>query len=440
LPLPLHTHKRPPSPHPHPVTLLPAGPATLDLLRAFHDTLAPLLDPVACAPLPPPGPARAAALHQRAWLLHILALELHHADTALPQHRDSVAARLAALFAPADGGAPAGPGRAIEVLALAVSAPPAEPQLGAGASPEARRMLGALEVEALLSAPTGPGGGGVRAVGSRGDALIDVGALKDELLARYGEWVARQGGASEALKEAGRAALQYAAQYNAFAEQVGGQAALLAAWAALLAVATSRRFELMGEAAGAGAGAGVGAGAGPVDLVLSLAEGCLQGVAHLLAGPAAGLAPALCGALQAAVARLQERAVAAAAADPLGGLPLPSRCHALLRGLLAAAWAGRAQEGVRLPLYSAICSYLGMCRGPALLRAPPPVVGALLEGVREGGAPAAEQLDAQQMALEDGNVAALHAGLRLLEVVAADAASPNPATVRAAACTSARSA
>jgi hypothetical protein len=46
-----------------------AGAATLDLLRAFYATLAPLLDAVACAPLPSGPEPRASSLQQRAWLL-----------------------------------------------------------------------------------------------------------------------------------------------------------------------------------------------------------------------------------------------------------------------------------------------------------------------------------------------------------------------------------
>ena len=58
---------------------------------------------------------------------------------------------------------------------------------------------------------------------------------------RYNEWVARHGGASEALREACRLALQYAQQYNAYVELLAGQAALLAAWQAVLLVAFTRR-------------------------------------------------------------------------------------------------------------------------------------------------------------------------------------------------------
>ena len=75
------------------------GPATLDLLRGYYATLGPLLDLLACAPLPPP-PARAPSLHSRAWLLQLLALELHRAEPAVAQQRESVEGLLAALFVP----------------------------------------------------------------------------------------------------------------------------------------------------------------------------------------------------------------------------------------------------------------------------------------------------------------------------------------------------
>lgn len=147
----------------------------------------------------------------------------------------------------------------VDILGIAVGDVPVEPQLGAGASAEVRRMMSVLEVEALLSSPLASGAGGVRIVGSRGDVLLDVEALKDELLARYTEVAALHGAPSEALREAARATLQYAGEYNAYAEQLGGQAALLAAWQALLTVAFTRRFELVAEV--------MGSGRQPTDLV-----------------------------------------------------------------------------------------------------------------------------------------------------------------------------
>lgn len=223
------------------------GIAMLDLLRGYYAMLAPLLDSVACAPLPEGPVQRASSLHQRAWLLQLQALELHRADVALGPHRESVEALLAHLFAldapdaSEGGGMGQGRSRMVDLLELVTCATPAEPQLGRDAHLEVRRMLQALELDALLSAGATVQQGGVRTLSARGVGLFDVLALKDELLKRYNEWVVRHGGASEALKEACRLALQYAQQYNAYVEQLAGQGALLAAWQAVLLVAFTRR-------------------------------------------------------------------------------------------------------------------------------------------------------------------------------------------------------
>lgn len=51
------------------------------------------------------GPARATALHQRAWLLRLAALEMHVADAALPAHREALEELLTVLLLPHDAGA-----------------------------------------------------------------------------------------------------------------------------------------------------------------------------------------------------------------------------------------------------------------------------------------------------------------------------------------------
>ena len=144
------------------------------------------------------------------------------------------------------------PSRMLDLLDLVTSCTPGEPQLGREALPEVRRMLQALELDSLLAGGAGVAQGGIRAVSHRGVGLYDVLALKDELLKRYNEWVARHGGASEALKEALRLALQYAQQYNAYVEQLAGQAALLGAWQAVLLVAFTRRWAWEVEVGGVG--------------------------------------------------------------------------------------------------------------------------------------------------------------------------------------------
>lgn len=404
---------------------LDTGAAMLDLLRSYHGVLVSLLEDVACAPLPPTGPERAASLHQRAWLLQLFALELRRADPAVGAELNSLQQLLSALFGQSERNSGSGVptrGKFIDVLAVAVSDIPPEPQLGSGASNEVRRMIQALEIETLLGSPAASGEGGIHGVGPRGDPLLDVAALKDELLNRLSEWVARHGAPGEAMKEAGRAALSYAAQFNSYAEEMGGRLAFLEGWQAVVSVAFTDRFDILADLVG-------GNGTSATDLVMTAAEHALQGAALVLQGPAAGLVPALCGAAESLFARLQDAALAAATIDPLCGLPLPSRCHGLLTGLLAVAWDGRSQESVRLMMYTSIIGYLAMCRGPALLHAPPAVVGALLEGVRSSGGGSAEQLDAVQLQLEEGNVSILHANTRILQLLSRDAVSPNPTAV-----------
>jgi hypothetical protein len=446
------------------------GPAMLDLLRSYHGVLVPLLDTVACAHLPASAPVRAASLHQRAWLLQLFALELRRADPVVGNQKESLKSILSSLFSgqseeSSTGGVPSTRGKFIDVLALAVSHIPAEPQLGAGVSNEVRRMIQALDVEVLLGGTTDGGdsmmngtaaslssttnqvGHMVHGVGPRGDPLIDVPALKDELLGRFSEWVARHGAPGEALKEAGRAALTYACEFNAYAEEMGGRMALLEAWQAVVSVAFTDRFDifmdLLGSSSSIG-GASTSFSGGKnksmaTDAVLAAAEHSLQAASLVLDGPAAGLAPPLCAATEALFARLQNQALTAATLDPLSGLPLPSRLHNLFAALLAVIWEGRGQESVRMVLYDAVMSYVAMCRGPALLQAPPAVVSALLQGVRgganghaNGGGGVAEHLDAIHLQLEEGNVAVLHSNIRLLQVLAQDAVSPNPAMATSA--------
>lgn len=427
------------------------GPAMLDLLRSYHGVLAPLLDSVACSQLPAAASVRAASLHQRAWLLQLFALELRRADPVLGAQKQSLKTILSSLFfchsEDTAANLPSTRGKFIDVLAIAVSTIPAEPQLGAGVSNEVRRMIQALDIEMLLGGTNEVNNGGnssipisVHGIGPRGDPLLDVTALKDELLSRFNEWVARHGAPGEALKEAGRAALTYASEFNAYAEEMGGRMALLEAWQAVVSVAFTDRFDILMDLIGSGGG-GNNNTSMATDIVLAAAEHSLQAVSLVLEGPAAGLAPPLCAATEALFARLQNQVLTAAMLDPLAGLPLPSRLHNLFAALLAVIWEGRGQESVRMVLYDASMSYVAMCRGPAWLQAPPAVVNALLEGVRgsHGGTSngrraggIAEHLDSTHLQLEEGSVAVLHSNIRLLQVLAQDAVSPNPAMATSA--------
>lgn len=83
---------------------------------------------------------------------------------------------------------------------------------------------------------------------------------------------------------------------------------------------------------------------------------------QLVMGEGIALAPALCEAVQALLARLQEQVAAASTEDPLGGMPLPARCHDLLQMLLEVAWQVRTLEtgtGRMLVKCNVCCAWQG---------------------------------------------------------------------------------
>ena len=63
------------------------------------------------------------------------------------------------------------------------------------------------------------------------------------------------------------------------------------------------------------------------------------------------------------------------------GLQLPAQAHEVLRALLRRLWDARRAEPTRLPLAGALLEHLQLSRGPRLLRLPPPVLQAVLQGM-----------------------------------------------------------
>ena len=422
------------------------APATLDVLRSYvAPVLVPLLDTVGCAPLPSVslkgGSVVASSLYQRTWLLQLCALVLRRGDPAVLSERDALFSILMALFngttisssnstATTSAEQQQQRGKCIDILAIAVASLPAEPQLLSSTSnaQEVRRMMQTLDIEALLNDTSA-----ISMQGARGAPLFDVALLKDELLHRLSEWVARHGAPGEALKEAGRGALAYAAAFNDYAEEMNGRMALLEAWQAVVSVAFTDSFDLLATLRPSTSSS--------TDLIITVLEHTLQAASMLLSSPAAGLAPPLTGSIQALFARFQDQALAAATADPLAGLPLPARCHMLFAALLNVGWEGRSQETVRMDVYSAVMSYLAMSKGPSLLAGPSNVVYALLQGIQRslgggggggGGMGPSADIDAITLQLEEGNVAVLHSNTRFLPILAQDAVSPNPTLCTAA--------
>ena len=127
------------------------------------------------------------------------------------------------------------------------------------------------------------------------------------------------------------------------------------------------------------------------------------------------------------------------AADVQRPLQLP--LHVPVRGEAQRGlwrWIGGALNAPSTPTSSIpdgsllCCSVLLGCRGPAVLRSPPPVVAALLEGLPVGASAASQQISGVLGALEDGNAELLHQAAPLvLEMLAGDALAADVAQVRA---------
>ncbi|CAI5945456.1 unnamed protein product, partial [Closterium sp. NIES-64] len=267
---------------------------------------APLLSSALSAPLPrrssSPG-HRVAALHERAWLLKLLALALHTTPPAPHAHKhhhshhaahSATAGRqleicrqiLSALFM-ADGGV----GRAEEVGeggngALVVwggGEQQAEgvrggvlaatqllelflfalPDVTPSFLPHIAAVHHQLQLEELLGTAAGVAEGGVFEVNERGDRLVDLRALSHILTHRFALLEAQRGpgapflpgpnlgvagsaaGSAEVRQEAVREALRFVWRRNRVEEEAAAQQHVALAWAQLLQMALSRRFDLL---------------------------------------------------------------------------------------------------------------------------------------------------------------------------------------------------
>jgi len=411
-----------------------AGPAILELLRMYHSNLLPILVSL-CGEDTSVVASNPSGLHQRAWFLRILVLLLHRADAAIPQHQESIEQILATLLLlPSEqqnGSSRVSSSNsnlalpiATELLQMAVEGLPEPPRLAPTASADVRRILQELDAETLLSADFSPGNW---TVSSRGDPLYNVSILKNAVLQRYSEYVGRHGTSNDALKEGGKTILQFAQEHNAWVEAANGHAALVDAWQALVLVAFSRRFDLL---------AGMVGPSEPMKLLLDATEAALTGVENVLSSShGAQLAVPLCGAIQALMARLQEQSSLGGGAgmvDPSSALPIPERSVSLLKHILSSLWKGHNIDAVRPPLYGALVSYVSMCKGPSVLRAPTGIVQIVGETI-PGGIASLAQLDSLQSKLEEANSAVLYeAAGGIMEVIATDATSTSPAMVTTA--------
>ncbi|XP_010250099.1 PREDICTED: nuclear pore complex protein NUP205 [Nelumbo nucifera] len=226
------------------------------------------LDTIAIAPLPKRNnnqALRISSLHQRAWLLKLLALELHAADLTVTTHREACSNILAQIF-----GCDVrefGLNRDI-FLSSAFEANADHPRIGATNRSKVLELLEVvqfkspdtvmkysqfvskkyeLQVEDVLRNPAISEKGGVYYYSERGDRLIDLASFRDKLWQKcnfVNPQLGSFGGEVELsdLRETIQNLLRWGWKYNKNLEEQVAQLHMLTGWSQLVEVSVSRRM------------------------------------------------------------------------------------------------------------------------------------------------------------------------------------------------------
>ncbi|GJP52035.1 hypothetical protein CLOM_g11148 [Closterium sp. NIES-68] len=303
-----------------------AGPTAVLLQAKPFDFFAPMLSSALLAPLPRRSSSpihRVACLHEHAWLLKLLALALHTTPPASHPHKhhtrhaapSAITGRqleiwrqiLSALFM-ADGGvggatevgeggsgalvvwgggeqqAEGARGDVLGAIQLLDSFLFSLPDVAPKFPPHIAAVHQQLQLEELLGTAASVADGGVFEVNERGDRLVDLAALSHILSERFSILEAQRGpgapflpgpnlgvagaaaGSAEIRQEAVREALRFVWRRNRVEEEAAAQQHVALAWAQLLQMALSRRFDLLPPHA-------------RLEALLQLLSSCLRAIA-----------------------------------------------------------------------------------------------------------------------------------------------------------------
>ncbi|XP_078177488.1 nuclear pore complex protein (DUF3414) isoform X2 [Carex rostrata] len=236
-----------------------AGPI-MDLLSTRrYQFFCKHIDTIGVAPLPKGNSShnlRVSTLHQRGWLLKLLALELHVADTTESAHRETCIAILSHSFSEVSTGdafqadintswnnTTLNKNKLLELLNImrfrCSDADIKYPQILNSTKYESK-------VQEILTFPETTELGGVYCYSERGDRLIDIDALDDKLFEMSEEMGLN---ANEEEKEEFRVLthnlMRWGLRYNKVLEEQTAQLHMLTGWSQIVEVAISRRMSLL---------------------------------------------------------------------------------------------------------------------------------------------------------------------------------------------------
>ncbi|CAL0304986.1 unnamed protein product [Lupinus luteus] len=245
---------------------------TMDLLsnKKYHFFIKHL-DAIGIAPLPKRNsnqPLRISSLHQRAWLLKLLAVELHAGDVSSSAHREACQTILSHLFGQdvlkIDGGQAMSPfslqatyenagirtvskSKVLELLEIIQFRCP---NTSTKLSNIVAGMKYDLLAEDILGNPGNSGKGGVYYFSERNDRLIDLASFHDKLWQKYNSayiQVSNLGSEVELndVRETIQQLLRWAWKYNKNLEEQAAQLHMVTAWSQIVEVSASRRLTML---------------------------------------------------------------------------------------------------------------------------------------------------------------------------------------------------
>ncbi|XP_048332084.1 nuclear pore complex protein NUP205 [Ziziphus jujuba] len=400
---------------------LTSGP-TMDLLsNKKYQFFVKHLDIIGVAPLPKRNSSQAlriSSLHQRAWLLKLLAIELHAGDMSVSSHREACQSILVQLFGQEiiemgadhiiprslslqNGSVEHGGTRTIsksKVLELLEVVQFRSPDATLKLSQIVSTLKYGLVAEEILGNAATSRKGGVYYFSERGDRLIDLASFRDKLWQKFSSVYPQLNNfGSEVelndVKETIQQLLRWGWKYNKNLEEQAAQLHMLTGWSQIVEISASRRTSLLENRS---------------EVLYQVLDASLTASAS----PDCSLKMAfiLCQVALTSMAKLRDERFLgpsgsnsdyATSLDVIMVKQLPNgACHSILFKLILAILRHESSEALRRRQYALLLSYFQYCQHMLDPNVPTTVLQFLLLDEQDG-----EDLDLQKINKEQAELA-----------------------------------
>ncbi|XP_022143113.1 nuclear pore complex protein NUP205 [Momordica charantia] len=395
------------------------------------------LDTIGVVPLPKRNnhTLRVSSLHQRAWLLKLLAIELHAADLSSPIHREACQSIIGHLYG--QGIVDAGsvpffslqhhvvdPGtrttsksKALELLEVVQFRTP-------DTSIKLPQIVSNLKYELLtkdiLGNPSTSQKGGIYYYSERGDRLVDLTSFCDKLWQKFNSNNPQLNNVGneaelEEVKETIQQFLRWGWKYNKNLEEQAAQLHMLTSWSQTIEVTVSRRISSLENRS---------------DILFQLLDASLSASAS----PDCSLKMAylLCQVALTCMAKLRDERYSCPGgsnSDSVSCLDIimvkqisNGACHSILLKLIMAILRNESSEALRRRQYALLLSYLQYCQNMLDPDVPTTVLQVLLLNEQDGEDVDLQKIDKDQAELAHANFSILRKEAQsILDVVIKDA-------------------